>query len=244
MVKISLAWDGGYNYLIMQVIIRSRGGAGLTRRAADRKSTADKSPTLRPASAAKDRCYGPSPLFGGIHVLHSHPSIRLLPKLITQLVPAALVTVVGLLLLGNLAKAPDTTPATAAVPTAIAAEAVFTATPRASTEADEQPAKAAATRAAVKPKPAAANAPTPPRKPVEEAPRQVASAPPLPIVQVPEQPQAPARDETMMGKLWNTGTAVLRMPQQAAQSVTGWFAAATPPRPPAPIPTQNFQASM
>ena len=172
-----------------------------------------------------------------------------MPRLITQFVPAAIVTVVGVLLLSNLTKTSTTTPAAAPVQTAISTEAVFTMTPRAPAEADEQPGKAAA-RAAAKPKTLTANVPTPPRKPIEEpAPRQVASAPlPLPTVQIPAQLQTPARDSSIMGSIMapirSTGSAVLQMPQQAARSVTGWFASATPPRPPAPIPAQNFQASM
>jgi NADPH:quinone reductase-like Zn-dependent oxidoreductase len=52
-----------------------------------------------------------------------------------KLVPAALVTGIGILLLSNLAKTPDTTPVAAPVETAINAEAVFKITPREPDEA-------------------------------------------------------------------------------------------------------------
>jgi hypothetical protein len=182
-------------------------------------------------------------LFGGTYVLQNHRwTARLVPKLATQLVPAAIVTVVGVLMLGNLTKAPDIAPAVAPVPTAIKAEAVFTATPRPAEE--EQPARAAAARPLAKPKAVAVNIPTPPRKPADE-PRQTASAPaPLPIVQIAAQPQVPPPEPTLMGRVWGATTAVAGMPVRAAQSVTGWFAAAVPPRPPAPVPLQEFQAAM
>jgi hypothetical protein len=188
-------------------------------------------------------------LFGGTHVLRNHPFIaRLIPRLITQLVPAALVTIVGLMLLGSLAKPPATTPAAAPVPTAIHADAVFRMTPREPAEADEQTANAAASRTAAKPKALAVNIPTPLRKPTDESAtaRQIASVPgPLPIVPIPAQPQAAAAsDPTVLGRLWGATTAVAGMPYRAALSVTGWFSAETPPRPPAPVPLQNFQAAM
>jgi hypothetical protein len=177
---------------------------------------------------------------------HRSPA-RFLPKLVTQLVPAVVVTVVGALLLSNLTKVPDAVSMTAAVPAAITAEAVFTATPR---PPDEQAAATAeAARPAAKPKAIASQVPPPPRKPVEDprpvVPRQVASLPaPPPIVILPAQPQVPARETTVMGRLWGATTAVAGMPVRAAQSVTGWFATAIPPRPPAPVPFQGFQAAM
>ena len=180
---------------------------------------------------------------------HGRPA-RLLPKLVTQLVPAAVVTAVGILVLGNLAKTPDAAPVAASAPLAIKAEAVFTATPR---QIDEPPAQAAAARVVAKPKTVAVNV-APPRKPAEEArqaePRQVASVPPpLPIVQIAGPPQASAREGTVMGavmgRVWGATTAVAGMPYRAAQSVVGWFAAATPPRPPVQVPLQqDFQAAM
>jgi 2-oxoglutarate dehydrogenase complex dehydrogenase (E1) component-like enzyme len=157
-----------------------------------------------------------------------------------------LVTSVGVLLLSNLAKAPDTMPAAAPVETAIETEAVFKIIPRETAEAPTAPAKTAAARAA-NPKPVAVSTPMPPRKPLNESPGQVASAPaPLPIVQIPAQPQTTAAipDNTVMGKLRSTTAAVQRIPQWAASSVAGWFSADAPPRPPAPVPTQNFQATM
>ncbi len=181
-------------------------------------------------------------------MLRNHPFVaRLIPRLITQLVPAALVTIVGVMLLGNLAKEPDAAPAAAPFPTAINAEAVFRMTPREPAEADEQTATAAS-RTAAKPKALAVSIPTPPRNPADESAtaRQIASVPaPLSIVPIPAQPQAAAASNpTVLGRLWGATTAVAGMPYRAAQSVTGWFSAETPPRPPAPVPLQNFQAAM
>jgi hypothetical protein len=170
---------------------------------------------------------------------------RLFSRLVTQLVPAALVTGIGILLLSNLAKTPDTTPVAAPVETAITADAVFKITPR---EPEEAPAvKSVAPRITAAPKQASVNTVLPPRRPASE--RQVASVPaPLPIVQIPEPPAAaaaaPSDGTTVMGSLRNATATVQRIPQWAARSVAGWFSADTPPRPPAPVPTQNFQASM
>jgi hypothetical protein len=166
-------------------------------------------------------------------------------------VPAALVTGVGILLLSNLARTPDTTPITAPVETAINAEAVFKITPR---EPEEAPTvKSFAPRITATPKQTAVNTVLPPRKPASERQiaieHQVASVPaPLPIVQIPAQPQVTAspaaEDNSVMGKLRNATATVQRIPQWTARSVAGWFSADAPPRPPAPVPTQNFQASM
>jgi hypothetical protein len=182
----------------------------------------------------------------GIPVQSNPFATRLLSRLLYQLVPAALVTTVGVLLLSNLAKVTDT-PAAAPVETAINAEAVFRIVPRepsAEVEADARHPKTLASRIAVTPKPASAQA----RKVEPAAPRQVASAPaPLPIVPVTEQP-APATadgESTVMGKLRSATASVQRIPQWAARSVAGWFAAAdAPPRPPAAVPGQDFQAAM
>jgi hypothetical protein len=184
-------------------------------------------------------------------VFRTNPfATRLLSRLLTQLVPAALVTGVGVLLLSNLAKAPDTTPPAASVETAINAEAVFTITPR-EPKAPPPPAiKSAAPRAVAAPKQTAAavNTTLPPRRPVSD--QQVSSAPaPLPTVQIPAPPQvavtAPVEDNSVMGKLRSATATVQRIPQWTARSVAGWFSAeAPPPRPPASVPTQNFQASM
>ncbi len=71
-------------------------------------------------------------------MLRTNPfAARLFSRLVTQLVPAALVTGVGILLLSNLAKTPDTMPVAAPVEAAINAEAVFKITPR---EPEEAPA--------------------------------------------------------------------------------------------------------
>jgi hypothetical protein len=186
-------------------------------------------------------------------VLRTNPfAARLFSRLVTQLVPAALVTGVGLLLLSNLAKAPDTAPVAAPAETAINAEAVFKITPR---EPDEAPAaKSVATRSTAAPKQTAVNTVLPPRKPASErqvaTERPVVSVPaPLPIVQIPAQPQvtaaSAAEDNSVMGKLRNATATVRRIPQWTARSVAGWFSAAdAPPRPPARVPTQDFQASM
>jgi len=183
---------------------------------------------------------------GGFLVLRTNPfAARLFSRLVTQLVPAALVTGVGILLLSNLARTPDTPPINAPVETAINAEAVFKITPR---EPEEAPAvKSVAPRITAAPKQTAVNTVLPPRKPASE--RQIASAPaPLPTVQVAAQPPIAAtptvEDGSVMGKLRNVTATVQRIPQWTARSVAGWFSADTPPRPPTPVPTQNFQASM
>jgi type IV secretory pathway VirB10-like protein len=182
-------------------------------------------------------------------VLRTNPfAARLFSRLVTQLVPAALVTGVGILLLSNLAKTPDTSPVAAPVETAINAEAVFKITPR---EPEEAPAaKSAAPRITAAPKQTAVNTVStvlPPRRPTSE--RQVASTPaPLPTVQIAAQPPAAAtptvEDSSVMGKLRNATATVQRIPQWTARSVAGWFSAEAPPRPPARVPAQNFQASM
>ena len=103
-------------------------------------------------------------------MLRTNPfAARLFSRLVTQLVPAALVTGVGILLLSNLAKTPDTTPVAVPVETAINAEAIFKITPREPYEVppDEVPAvKSAAPRITAAPKQAAVNTVLPPRKPV------------------------------------------------------------------------------
>jgi hypothetical protein len=173
-------------------------------------------------------------------VLRNHPlAARLLPRLLYQLVPAALVTTVGVLLLSNLAKAPDA-PAAAPATTAITAEAVFKIVPR-EPSADAKPTKAAPPRVAANPKPPSASA-TPPQL------RKVASLPaPLPIVPItePPQPAAAAPGETgIMSTLRSATTAARQIPQWAGRSVAGWFAADAPPRPPASVPGQDVQAAM
>jgi hypothetical protein len=179
---------------------------------------------------------------GGNSVLRNPLAIRLA----TQLVPAALVTAVGIVALSNLARAPETAPATLPVPAAITAEAVFTATPR---EPLAEPAKAVQPRPAATAKTAAAT-PLPPRKPaLETAPKLAAITPaPLPVVQVPEQAKTaeaePARENWMVGTLRTTTAAVQAAPQWALRSMAGWFQDALPPRPPASVPAQNFQAAM
>ena len=166
-----------------------------------------------------------------------------LTRLAYQLVPAALVTAVGVLVLSNVAKTPDPAPAATTAPAPITGEAVFTATPReaARAVAEEPEAKSTAPRAA-KPK-AVANAA--PRKNEPAPPRQTANLPPppLPSLAVVEPPK-PAPDTSVMGRLKSATATVTAIPRWAASSVSGWFSEGAPPRPPAPVPAQNFQASM
>lgn len=172
---------------------------------------------------------------------------NLVARLLGQLAPAALVAAVGILMLSNLAKAPDATPDKARAETAITAEAVFKITPRevAVAEREQQDAKPA--KAAIKPK-LIATATPPLRTAVNEPPRQIVSAPlpdPLPIMPQPQgATDPPASERGVMNRLHNATAAVTRIPQWATNSVAGWFAEAAPPRPPAPIPGVNFQASM
>jgi hypothetical protein len=172
-------------------------------------------------------------------VLRNHPLARLLPRLVYQLVPAVLVTAVGVLLLSNFTRVPATPPAALPVETAISTEAVFRIVPRETVEALAGGDAKRAAAASQKP-PAA----PPARKPANEpaAPRQAASAPaPLPIVQIPHEPQPVATadsDNAVVSKLRSASTAVQRIPQWAARSVAGWFAAEAPPRPPASVPAQ------
>jgi hypothetical protein len=176
---------------------------------------------------------------------------RLLPRLVYQLVPAVLVTAVGVLLLSNVAKVSDSAPTAAPVETAINTEAVFRIVPREPAEPEAKPEakNVAASRPAANPKPSGANT-SPARKPVNEpATRQVASVPaPLPIVPITEQPTQPApppsEEKGVMAKLRGATAAVQRLPQWAASSVAGWFSESAPPRPPEPVPVQDFQASM
>lgn len=178
---------------------------------------------------------------------------RHLPRLFAQLVPAALVAVVGTLLLNNLAKDPSRSENI--VPTVITAEAVFTATPRDRDEpviaARAEDAKSIAStlaRVAAKPKSAAAG--TQARKPVSEpaAPGPLASiSQPLPILPADEraQPAAPSGSENaLMGTLRGATASLRNLPQWAADSVSGWFAEGEPPRPPASVPLQEFRAAM
>jgi hypothetical protein len=190
-------------------------------------------------------------------VLRNNPLVaRLLPRLLYQLVPAALVTTVGVLLLSNLAKVSGTPPVTTPVETAINAEAVFKIVPRelsADAEQDSKRVKMVSPRAAANPKPLAASTAAPQsRKAGNEpaAPREVVAsvAAPLQIVPILQQPQpaaaVPDGENVVVSKLRSATTAVQRIPQWAARSVAGWFAAETPPRPPASVPAQNFQAAM
>ena len=177
-------------------------------------------------------------------MFRTSPFARLFPRLAYQLVPAALVTTVGVLLLSNLDKTPGAAPDAKAIEIPINAEAVFKITPREiAADAVEHAAKRekAATKSA---------AIAPPRKPASEpaTPRQTATLPPpLQIVQIPDAPPPAADQENaVMSKLRSATAAVQQIPQWAASSMTGWFTAATPPRPPSdvPAPHANFQAAM
>ncbi len=181
---------------------------------------------------------------------------RLVPKLLVQLVPAALVTAAGILVLGNLAKAPSAASSPAPVTRAIQAEAVFTVTPREVAVAepeDTQPEPVAKpeviakpARASVKPKTITAST-LPARVATNESPRQMASEP-LPIAPIMQQPQAmmepPRREGAILRTLRGATAAVRSIPRWAANSMSGWLPEVEPPRPPAPIPLANFQASM
>lgn len=180
------------------------------------------------------------------------PVARLVPRLLGQLVPAALAATVGVLLLGNLANPSRPAPNSATVPAAINAEAVFKITPRESAELQVEPAKAAAARVAVKPKALAANIPAPPSpKPAIQAyepalPPAVVSEP-LPILPAAAQVEvaAPVRENIVIGTLRSSArVATSWIPQWSAGSMADWFVEAAPLRPPAPVPTQDFQAAM
>ena len=170
---------------------------------------------------------------------------RLVPKLLVQLVPAALVTAAGILVLGNLAKAPSAASTPAPVTRAIQAEAVFTITPRevavAEPEDTQSEPVAKPARAPVKPKTSTASTILA-RVASNEPPRQIASDP-LPIAPI-AMMEPPPREGAIM-RTWRGATAAVRsIPRWAANSVSGWLPEVEPPRPPAPIPLANFQASM
>lgn len=181
---------------------------------------------------------------------------RLVPKLLIQLVPAALVAAAGVLVLGNLGKAPSAASNLVPITYVIQAEAVFTVTPHEVAAAKpedtglEQATKpeviAKPARAPVKPKTITAST-VPARVAVNESPRQIASDP-LPIAPIIQQPQAmmepPRREGAIMRTLRGATAAVRSIPRWAANSISGWLPEAEPPRPPAPIPLANFQASM
>jgi hypothetical protein len=170
--------------------------------------------------------------------------------LLVQLLPAVLVTAAGVLVLGNLAKAPSAAPSPAPVTRAIQAEAVFTITPREVAVAESEDTTpepvAKPAKAPVKPKTITAST-IPSRVAINEAPRQTASDP-LPIAPIIQQPQAvietPRREGAIMRTLRGATAAVRSIPRWAANSMSGWLPEAEPPRPPAPIPLANFQASM
>jgi hypothetical protein len=185
-----------------------------------------------------------------------HPRFgRLASKLAFQLAPAAIVSAVGIILLGSLAKAPDPAPVAAPAVTVIQAEATFRVIPRqtADTEtdnaddADARPAKAAAPRPA-KPKAAAAKEPAQQQRKVaavEPASPAPAEPPPAPMAPPPgtaNTAAAPAASDSgnfiMTG--WRRVTTAAERLLRWAQPPSEWFERSAPPRPPAPIPERNF----
>jgi hypothetical protein len=158
-------------------------------------------------------------------------------RLAFQLVPAAIVTALGIALLGNLARAPEPAPAEPEVQTAIRTEAVFTATPRPQAEADAAKAARASTPRADKPKAAAAGAPAlpPPRPAAIEPP----PAEPAPLQQAEAPKAAPSGGNVLESGLRRVTDAMDRVTQWRPQ-FPGWFSKDDPPRPPAPIPERNF----
>lgn len=175
------------------------------------------------------------------------PNNPLVSKLVFQLAPAALVSAAGIVLLSSLARPVSAPQQAVPAMTAMKTEAVFTPTPRPAQPAPvvEQRATAAVTpRPAVKPNPqppkvATTELPLPP--PRQPAPVAVPSSPPA----VPPAVAASNSDDrTIMGRLRGVTATVTNIPQQAYSKVSGWFADAEPPRPPAEIPAQNFKAAM
>jgi hypothetical protein len=185
---------------------------------------------------------------------HPHFS-RLASKLAFQLVPAAIVSAVGIILLGSLAKAPDPTSVAAPAVTVIQAEATFRVIPRqaADTEtdntddADARRAKAAAPRPA-KPKAAAAKEPAPQQRKVaavEAATPAPAEPPPAPAAPQPGTANTTASPAASDGGNfivtgWQRVTAAAERLSRWAQPPSEWFERSAPPRPPAPIPERNF----
>jgi hypothetical protein len=154
-----------------------------------------------------------------------------------------------MLALGNLSKAPGIAPEHGPMPPAIEAEAVFTMTPRqmvvTAPDPEQQPQAQAEmakpVKAPAKPKPVIA------ARASGGEPRQVAMAAPLPIVPVAAPPESaiePVRESRVMRSLRGAGAAVRNIPRWAANTMSGWLPEAEPPRPPAPIPLADFQASM
>ncbi|MBX9841922.1 MAG: hypothetical protein K2Z80_08975 [Xanthobacteraceae bacterium] len=182
-------------------------------------------------------------------MLQKHPySGRLASRLAFQLAPAVIVSAVGIALLGSLAKRPDPAPAAAPATTVIQAEATVRIVPRQAAEAeadwapepDASAAKAPAPRGA-KPKTVAANPPAQQqqRRVAAAEPAMVAPAEPPAPEPAPATPPATGRDNFIVTG-WQRVTAAAQRLSQWAQPPSGWLERSTPPRPPAPIPEQNF----
>jgi hypothetical protein len=171
---------------------------------------------------------------------------RLVPKLIYQLLPAVIVTVFGIALLGNLSSQPEVAPATSPAETAIEGEAIFKITPRQNADmagdkdADTSQANAAhspaagAARAPAKPKAVAANAPVQhPRKPgdIELPPSAAGEKVSAPLALQPDGAAAAApSNDNFVSAGWRRMTTW----------TSGWFTEPPPPRPPAAVPDMPF----
>jgi hypothetical protein len=183
-----------------------------------------------------------------------HPHFgRLASKLAFQLAPAVIVSAVGIILLGSLARAPDPAPVAAPAVTVIQAEATFRVIPRqtADTEtdkaddADVRRGKAAAPRPA-KPKAAAAKEPAQQQRkvaavePATPAPAEPPPATPQPGAASTPAPPAASDSGNFVVTGWRRATAAAERLSQWAQPPSEWFEHSPPPRPPAPIPERNF----
>jgi hypothetical protein len=179
---------------------------------------------------------------------------RLAPRLMFQLVPAVIVSTVGIVLLSSLARNPDPAPATAPAVTPIQAEAVIRIIPRetASAEADKaddanaRRVKATAPRTA-KPKTAAAKEPAQQQRnvaaaePAVPAPAEPPAAPaPQPGAASAAAAPAAAGSDNFIVTGWRRVTSAAERLSQWAQPPSEWFERSPPPRPPAPIPERNF----
>jgi hypothetical protein len=189
-------------------------------------------------------------------VLQKRPhSGRLVSKLAFQLAPAIIVSAVGIVLLGSLAKAPDPAPVAAPAVTVIQAEATFRIIPRqaadaetnSTDDADARRAKAPAPRPA-KPKAAAAKEPAQQQRQVAAVePATHTPAEPLPAPAAPQPgaantaaPPAASDGSNFVVTGWRRVTAAAERLSRWAQPPSEWFERSPPPRPPAPIPERNF----
>ena len=171
---------------------------------------------------------------------------RLAPRLVLQLVPAVIVSTVGIVMLTSLGKSPDPLPAETPAVTVIQGEAMVRVVPRETevAETDKAAAKAAAPRAA-KPKTAAAKEPAQQQRkvaatePWAPAPDQ---PPPAPAAAPPAAAKEPATPDSgnFIVSGWRRVTGAAERAAQWVQPPSSWFERSPPPRPPAPIPERNF----